>query len=70
MKIVAARSIVQGDGHDAAYRREAASFNIAHEAMEYSKKNAGMAPLIQQYGPLLEQLNLKSQPGTAQRQNP
>jgi len=27
MKIVAARSIVQGDGHDAAYRREAASFN-------------------------------------------
>jgi len=44
--------------------------NIAHEAMEYSKKNAGMAPLIQQYGPLLEQLNLKSQPGTAPRQNP
>ena len=27
MKIVAARSIVRGDGHDAAYRREAA---VAH----------------------------------------
>jgi uncharacterized membrane-anchored protein len=44
--------------------------SIANDAMEYSKKNSAMAALLQQYNPLLEQLNLaKPQQGTAPRQN-
>lgn len=42
--------------------------SIAHEAIEYSKKNSAMAALIQQYAPLFEQLHLKPQQGTAPRQ--
>jgi len=44
--------------------------SIANDAIEYSKKNSQMAALLQQYNPLLEQLNLaKPQQGTAPRQN-
>ncbi|MDH7503383.1 MAG: hypothetical protein QHJ82_11830 [Verrucomicrobiota bacterium] len=44
--------------------------SIANDAIEYSKKNSAMAALLQQYNPLLEQLNLvKPQQGTAPRQN-
>lgn len=32
--------------------------SIASDAIEYSKKNSAMAAVLQQYQPLLEQLNL------------
>ncbi len=33
--------------------------SVANEASQYAKKNTAMAALVQQYGPLYEQLNLK-----------
>ena len=45
-------------------RNRAVFQSLAMEALEYGKKNPSMATLLQQFNPLLEQLNLRSKSAT------
>lgn len=51
-------------------RNRAVFQTLATEAIEYSKKNPAMATLLQQYNPLLEQLNLRTKSATPAASKP